>query len=89
MRAGRKVHTATLLLNGDVFVSGGLDDAAPSAVLASDELFTIHDSWKRADELDSPRLLEAAALLLDGRVLITGGQLQDGTTLATTAIFTP
>ena len=72
MEVERAAHTATLLADGRVLVTGGI--RAGEAVVASAELY---DPQQRASvptgEMTSPRVSHTATLLRDGRVLIAGG----------------
>jgi hypothetical protein len=82
MSAARAGHTATLLDDGTVFVAGGtsaFDFSDPLGALGSvhdsTEIFdpTGGGSWTAGPDLPKPRVMHAATLLADGRVLITGG----------------
>src|ERR1700694_2806173 len=82
MATTRLDHTATLLPNGKVLVVGGLDASFPSSTLASTELYDPNtNSWSAAASMSSGRARHTATGLLDGRVLVVGGQsftLRDG-----------
>ncbi len=72
MASARASHTATVLNNGKVIVTGGLD--AANHVLASAELYDpAAGTWTTIDSLNAIRTHHAATLLDDGRVLIAGG----------------
>jgi hypothetical protein len=86
----RSSHTASLLPNGKVLVAGGVqrfldDDGIPNqVVLWTAELFDPSTgSSTLTGSLETQRLLPTATLLMDGRVLVTGGY--DGTQNLTTA----
>jgi Galactose oxidase, central domain len=73
MSQPRAVHTATLLPNGLVLVTGGID-ALSGAVSATAELFDPTDrTFSVTGGLFMARDEQAAALLSDGSVLIVGG----------------
>ena len=83
MATTRLDHTATLLPNGKVLVAGGRDASSPpSSTLASTELYDPNtNSWSLAASMTTGRQRHTATGLLDGRVLVVGGQsftLRDG-----------
>jgi N-acetylneuraminic acid mutarotase len=66
----RGSSTATLLLNGDVLVTGGNS----TSVLASCEIYNPSTgTWTAAGNLHTARYNHTATLLPDGRVLVAGG----------------
>lgn len=70
MSQPRSIHTATVLADGDVVVSGGYC----GCVLASSERYhPATDSWSASGSLTWSTNGHAAALLGDGRVLAAGG----------------
>ena len=84
---------ALLLDDGRVLVVGGfeLDSQAGAAELRG--VTEIYDpgtgEWQEAEALDQPLLNQAAILLSDGRVLVVGGALSDGTESARAEIYDP
>ena len=70
--AGRASHTATLLGNGQILFTGGID--ATGVPLKSAELYTpaVHASSAVSDMV-VPRVLHTATALEDGEVIIIGG----------------
>jgi N-acetylneuraminic acid mutarotase len=75
MATTRLDHTATLLPNGRVLVVGGLDAPVPSNTLASSEFYDPNtNSWSPAASMRAGRARQSATGLLDGRVLVVGGQ---------------
>ncbi|HEX9096406.1 MAG TPA: kelch repeat-containing protein [Candidatus Dormibacteraeota bacterium] len=75
MTTTRLDHTATLLRNGKVLVVGGLDTSIPSNTLASSEFYDPNTNrWSPAASMRASRARQSATALLDGRVLVVGGQ---------------
>jgi N-acetylneuraminic acid mutarotase len=75
LTTSRYQHTATVLLNGKVLVTGGDSMLAGQLVgLASTELYDpANGSWTTSTNLASVRFAHTANLLSDGKVLLTGG----------------
>src|SRR6266446_6159239 len=68
MTAPRGGHTATLLVNGKVLITGGRRDGLGSA-----ELFDpVTGTFSTTGEMITPRHVHTATLLYDGRVLVAG-----------------
>src|SRR5689334_5918789 len=78
MTTPRGAHTATLLFNGKVLITGGNQHnqhAFPDVVLASAELYDpATGTFAPTGDMTMPRAGHSATLLADGRVLITGGR---------------
>jgi len=71
MTAAREFHTATVLSNGTVLLTGGDGGAGP---LASAELYDpTAETFSPADGMASTRESHTATMLNDGTVLVTGG----------------
>ena len=71
MLANRDAHTATLLLDGRVLVTGGTTDTDVTSLA---EVFDpASETWIAAGEMTEPRYNHTATLLGDGRVLVAGG----------------
>ncbi len=76
MAVARARHTATLLPDGEVLVTGGATkfQGDTGSVTAKAEIFNPGtNSWRPAAPMSKPRYVHAAALLNDGRVLVAGG----------------
>ena len=70
LQSASYAHTATLLLNGKVLVTGGYNTDR----IASSELFDPEaNTWSYAASLNVARDYHTATLLQDGRVLVAGG----------------
>jgi WD40 repeat protein len=71
MGTERAAHTATLLQNGEVLITGGFNG---TAVLATAELFDpTTGTFSPTGSMTTVRFSHTATLLADGKVLITGG----------------
>lgn len=90
MNAARAGHTATLLQNGKVLVTGGANDLMSGAMNSSTELYDpVTDTWSAAADLPEGRFTSGAVLLPNGKVLVVGGQNSAGTALKSTVIYDP
>ena len=69
MAAARINHTATLLLNGQLLVTGGNEDPGSAEVYDP-----VSESWTRTKNLSPSRARHTATLLPNGQVLVAGGQ---------------
>src|SRR5262245_43791491 len=87
MQVERAAHTATLLADGRVLVTGGI--RAGEAALASAELYDPESgTFSSTGEMASVRSGHTATLLRDGRVLIAGGW-DDEDPLRTAELYDP
>ena len=80
MTRARRHHTATILADGTVLVTGGtlVDDASEHAVLPAERYVPAANTWTALASMTVPRRGGSIALLLpDARVLCAGGG--DGT----------
>jgi N-acetylneuraminic acid mutarotase len=76
MSVARARHTATLLPDGEVLVTGGATTfhGDTGAVTATADLYNPKPGkWRAAAPMSRPRYVHGAALLPDGRVLVAGG----------------
>ncbi|CAF4265361.1 unnamed protein product, partial [Rotaria sordida] len=70
MTYARYHHTATVLTNGKVLVSGGTNDSA----LNTAELYDPSTgTWTTTTNMNYPRRYHTASILTDGKVLVAGG----------------
>ena len=78
MAVGHEVATATLLLDGRVLIVGGWEytDRNHRVESASAELYDPRTgSFARTGSMAAPRHFQTATRLLDGRVLVAGGEI--------------
>jgi hypothetical protein len=85
MSFARGNHTATLLSDGRVLVTGGFDGTSE---LATAELFDpVNGLFTRTADMATPRAYHSATFLKDGTVLVTGGVDGTGTALAKAELY--
>jgi hypothetical protein len=85
MGYSRRAQTATLLINGAVLVTGGIDDALGAEILNTAEIYNPSTrAFTPTANMTTPREAHDATLLHDGNVLVTGG-LVTGTEITATA----
>ena len=87
MSTARYLHTATLLPDGRVLVSGGHNDNG--GTLANAEIYDpALGTWSLTGSMSTARYFHRATLLPDGRVLVNGGTGNSGS-LASAEIYDP
>ncbi len=91
MAKGRDQHTATLLTNGKVLVTGGLSS---DVIIATCELFDMAGNggkgkWTTVASMNIPRGLHTATLLPDGKILVAGGHDTSYRPVSSCEIFDP
>jgi hypothetical protein len=93
MAQGRVYHTATRLADGRVLVAGGCDNGrnyATCQFLASAEVYDPKiGTFSTTGSMTAPRVWASSTLLADGRVLITGGNVDGSDPLASAEIYEP
>lgn len=100
MTVARASHTATLLPDGRLLVTGGVSDAASVANCDSGGTLICRrgslwdprtNLWTNTgNEMDAPRYNHTATMLPNGKVLITGGQIDvAGNVTADCDLFNP
>lgn len=83
----RYFHTATLLSNGKLLVTGGNNFRGP---VGSAELYDPGtNSWSSAGNIATARYAHTATKLPDGTVLIAGGLINDATALSSAELYNP
>jgi hypothetical protein len=87
MQMARESHTATLLSNGLVILTGGSDGTVS---LATAELFNpASHTFAPAGDMADARASHTATLLTNGAVVVIGGRDASGHVLATAELFDP
>jgi hypothetical protein len=87
MRGSRGNHTATLLPNGNVLVTGGTGAAT---ALASAELYVSSGgTFSPAPNMATARTGHTATLLSSGQVLVVGGVPGAGPATASAELYRP
>ena len=91
MTSPRANHTATLLANGEVLLAGGSTASDTSGALDTAEIYDPKTGMFTATPnlMTSARDGATANLLDNGQVLITGGAIADGDSVATAELFDP
>lgn len=84
----RQYHTATLLQNGNVLVTGGVNNDGQTMALA-ELYFPATGTWSFTGSLNHDRKYHTATLLQNGKVLIAGGENNDGQPMALCELYDP
>jgi hypothetical protein len=85
MNYARREHTASILINGKVLVSGGFGHGPMNNAELYDPSI---EAWKITGSMNDPRGEHAASILTNGKVLITGGH-GNGHWLNSTELYDP
>jgi len=88
MKSARHCHTATLLTNGQVLITGGYDG---STSLSAAEIFDpVSGTFAPTGNMAAARCFHTATLLANGKVLIAGGEdTNAGIALPSAELFDP
>ena len=90
LNTARYGHTATLLANGEVLITGGLGVNGSYAPLASAELYNpTKGKWTVTGSMSVGRMAFTATLLPNGEVLVAGGSTYAATCFATAELYNP
>jgi N-acetylneuraminic acid mutarotase len=91
MGSPRYYHATAFLPDGRVVVvAGRRPEGSSSKVLRSTEVYDPGSGiWEDSAELETGRLWHTATALLDGRVLVVGGEDDKGATLGSVEILGP
>jgi Galactose oxidase, central domain/Kelch motif len=90
MNTARYAHTATLLQNGEVLVTGGLGVNGIYAPLASAEIYNpATGKWAVTGSMSMGRTAFTATLLPNGEVLVAGGTGFTANCFATAELYDP
>ncbi|GFE60551.1 hypothetical protein [Geobacter sp. AOG2] len=88
MRSARSNHTANLLTNGQVLVTGGLGSLGTA--IASAEVFRpTFASFTSVGSMSNPRAYQSATMLTNGKILVAGGVDATNVPLASAEIYDP
>lgn len=84
----RRDHTATLLADGRVLVTGGTDGSGMRQ-RAAEVYDPASGAWSRVQDMGTARTLHTATLMHDGQVLVVGGGGSDRESSASVELFEP
>jgi hypothetical protein len=92
LSVGRYGHTATALANGEVLIAGGerIDEDGFDIALSSAELYNPSTGrFTPTGSMRAARKHHTATLLRDGRVLVAGGEDNNGHALESAEVYNP
>jgi len=91
MGTARSRHTATLLTNGTVLVTGGYTGVLnnPVSTSTAEIYYPLSDSWVPAPSMAFARSRHTATALSDGRILVVGGRGGNGQAIPSAEIYDP
>jgi len=91
LHVARTVSKAVLLGNGKVLIMGGYDTAPSSfSTTATTEIFDPRQgTWSLAAPMPTSLVFFTASVLLDGRVLVTGGESNGTFGLTSVSLYSP
>jgi hypothetical protein len=81
MEVNRNGHSATVLPNGKILVSGGRDNNTGDYLASAEVYDPVQDSWSSVGAMSAVRQFHAATLLANGTVLVTGGSSNWGNSI--------
>ena len=75
MTSRRAFHTLSLLPDGSALAAGGSSYESGDHYLSSSEIYNpLTNNWAATGNMNAPRRNHTATVLLDGRVLVAGGE---------------
>lgn len=89
MNIGRWYHTATLLTNGYVLVTGGHSIASNYSTNSAELYDPVSRSWTLTNSMSTQRVFHTASILSNGNVLVVGGQNDIYDVLDTAELYNP
>ena len=89
LTTGRYDHTATLLANGKVLVTGGYISGGATPLITAELYDPATKGWTAAGSMSVTRGSHTATLLANGKVLVTGGQVGGVGIVATAELYDP
>ena len=88
LNTGRQFHTATLLPDSKVLVTGGdSGNTSPKSLNSCEVYDTSRETWSLTSSLNIGRYWHSATLLSNGKVLAAGGVSVPGTTLSSAELY--
>ena len=87
LATARGGHTETLLPNGKMLVTGGVNDTNKSFIASAELYDPASGAWTATGSLATPRALHTATLLPNGKVLLAGGYNDPTISLASAELY--